>query len=130
MRRYMILANQTLGGDELVQFVRDRAAEDECEFRVVVPAHPEEGRRLAGEQLKGSLKRLTDAGLPAEGQIGDPDPMVAVEEALGRWQVDEIVVATLPPRLSRWMHQDLPRRLEQRFGLPVTHVGVTKVSRR
>ena len=55
--------------------------------------------------------------------------MHAVEAALARRQFDEIIVSTLPPRLSRWLHQDLPRRLEHRFHLPVTHISVTKVSR-
>ena len=154
MRRYMVVANQTLGGDELVQAIRSLMAGGPSEFWVVVPAtpvhhliptfvppmpvmggplslppSPEEGRKLAQVKLQQALEQLTAAGATADGEVGDPDPMHAVEAALARRQFDEIIVSTLPPRLSRWLHQDLPRRLEHRFHLPVTHISVTKVSR-
>ncbi|TWF74984.1 hypothetical protein FHX44_11868 [Pseudonocardia hierapolitana] len=57
----------------------------------------------------------------------DPDPMRAVEDALGRQEFDEIIVSTLPVRLSRWLHQDLPARLGRKFHLPVTHVAAKDV---
>jgi hypothetical protein len=56
------------------------------------------------------------------GQVGDRDPLRAVEDVLATGKFDEIIVSTLPRRISRWLHQDLPHRLEQKFGLPVTHV--------
>ena len=151
MRRYMIVANQTLGYDALVQFVRDRAAAGPSEFWVVVPATlvkhlaarsmpitppmpvmggvlsvpgpPEEARRLAQENLQSALQQLTAAGV-----TGDGDPMRAVQAALSRRQFDEIIVSTLPERLSRWLRQDLPRRLQHKFRLPVTHVEATERS--
>jgi hypothetical protein len=153
MRRYMVVANQTLASDELVEAVRERAAAGPSEFWVVVPATPvkdlasrsmpvtampimggvlsipgppEEGRRLAQEKLESSLKQLAAAGATADGEVGDPDPMRAVEAALGRRQVDEIIVSTLPGRLSRWLRGDFPRRVEHKFRLPVTHVEVTR----
>jgi GABA permease len=55
--------------------------------------------------------------------------MRAVEAALAKRKFDEIIVSTLPERLSHWLHQDLPWRIEHKFHLPVTHVIVTKVSR-
>ena len=155
MRRYMIVANQTLGYDALVQFVRDRAAAGPSEFWVVVPATlvkhlaarslpmppmpvmggvlsvtgpPEEARRLAQENLQSALQQLTAAGVTADGEVGDGDPMRAVQAALSRRQFDEIIVSTLPERLSRWLRQDLPRRLQHKFRLPVTHVEATERS--
>jgi nucleotide-binding universal stress UspA family protein len=149
MRRYMVVANQTLGSDELLQFVRERAIAGPSEFWLVVPATPvehlaarsvpmtpmpvmggvlslpgsrEEARRLAEEKLQSALKRLVAAGAKADGEVGEGDPMRAVEAALSRRQFDEIIVSTLPQRLSRWLHQDLPRRLEHKFRVPVTHV--------
>ncbi|BFU46886.1 hypothetical protein [Krasilnikovia sp. MM14-A1004] len=155
MRRYLVVANQTLGGDELVQAIREVAAAGPSEFRLVVPATPahhlvqgfippmpvmggpitlpappEEGHALAEARLQASLSRMAAAGVPAGGEVGDPDPMRAVADVLAHRTFDEIIVSTLPDRLSRWMHQDLPRRLEHRFGLPVTRITVTKVSRR
>jgi hypothetical protein len=155
MRRYMVVANQTLGYDALVQFVRDRAAAGPSEFWVVVPATlvkhlaarslpvppmpvmggvlsvpgpPEEARRFAQEKLQSALQQLTAAGVTADGEVGDGDPMRAVQAALSRRQFDEIIVSTLPERLSRWLRQDLPRRLQHKFRLPVTHVEATERS--
>jgi nucleotide-binding universal stress UspA family protein len=154
MRRYLVVANQTLGGDELVQAIRDFMAAGPSEFWIVVPATPaqhlipafvppmpvmggpvalppppEEGRRLAEAKLRSAVEQLRAAGATADGEVGDPDPMRAVEEALGRRDFDEIIVSTLPARLSHWLHQDLPWRIEHKFRLPVTHISVTKVSR-
>ena len=155
MRRYMVVANQTLGGDELVDVIRERAAAGPSEFFVVVPATPvkdlasksmpmmpmpvmggvlsvpgppEEARRLAHDKLQLALQQLAAAGATADGEVGDGDPMRAVTDALGRGRFDEIIVSTLPGRLSRWLHADFPRRLEHRFHLPVTHVEAPEPS--
>lgn len=147
MRRYLIVANQTLGTDELAEFVRKRAQAEPSEFYLVVPAtpvlemvhgaeraaavgggtvlpsSPEHAHELAQERLKRALTQLQGLGATVDGQVGDRDPVHAVESALKGRECDEIVVSTLPRRLSRWLHQDLPRRLEHRTRLPVTHIG-------
>jgi len=149
MRRYLVVANQTLASDELAEALRERAAAGPSEFWVVVPAtpvkdlasrsvplppmpvmggvltlpgNPAEARRLAREKLEAALARLAAAGVTAGGEVGDGDPMVAVQTALASREVDEIIVSTLPDRLSRWLHADYPRRIEHRFHLPVTHI--------
>jgi hypothetical protein len=157
MRRYMVVANQTLGSDELVRFIRSRADAGPSEFWVVVPATPvkdlaarsvplapmpvmggvlsvpapaEEARELAHGKLQSALQQLARAGVKADGEVGDGDPMRAVEAALSGRQFDEIIVSTLPERLSRWLRQDLPRRLENKVRLPVTHVEAQLPARR
>jgi GABA permease len=92
-----------------------------------VPGPHEEARRLAQENLQSALQQLTAAGVTADGEVSD-DPMRAVQAAFSRRQFDEIIVSTLPERLSRWMRQDLPRRLQHKFRLPVTHVEATNRS--
>jgi hypothetical protein len=147
LRRYLIVANQTLGGDELEKAADARVAAGPCEFWVVVPAtriselapvtfipmlggvpvpvsdSPEESVALAQARLEAALERLRKCGAVADGEVGDPDPMQAVELALKGRHVDEILVSTLPARLSRWLHQDLPGRLERKFHITVTHIG-------
>ena len=90
--------------------------------------------RLVGDLIQRTLdpckKALADAGVKAGGEVGDPDPVCAVRDALARGQFDEIIVSTLPERLSRWLHQDLPSRLEHKFHLPVTHVEAAQASSR
>jgi hypothetical protein len=149
MRRYLVVANQTLGTDELVNFVSTRAKAEPSQFFIVVPAtptmemvhgaegvsalggstvlpsSPEHAHELAQERLDTALARLREIGATVDGQVGHRDPVHAVEAAMKGMQFDEIVVSTLPRRVSRWLHQDLPRRLEHKTQLPVTHLGAT-----
>jgi GABA permease len=147
VRRYLIVANQTLGAEELVHFVKTRAEAEPSEFFLVVPAtpslemvfgaegvpavgggsvlpsSPEHAHQLAQERLQTALAELQGLGATVDGQVGHRDPVHAVEAAVRDKQFDEIVVSTLPRRMSKWLHQDLPRRLEHKTHLPVTHVG-------
>ena len=128
--RVLVVANRTAGSDELLVAARERAARGPARFVLVVPATPhgvawEErhtGEAEAGRQLAGALERFRDAGLEADGWVGDPDPVAAVEDALEREDADEIVVSTLPRTVSRWLGIDLPSRIRRVSGLPVTHV--------
>ena len=69
-----------------------------------------------------AVDRLTAAGLEAEGSVGNPDPCVAVSEAWDPKRFDEIIVSTLPMKLSKWLHAGLPERIGRITGAPVTHV--------
>jgi hypothetical protein len=151
MRRYLIVANQTLRADELSKAVADRSAAGPAEFWVLVPATPmtdlaspaflpgmggvpvpvrasaEESEALARSRLDAALEQLRSAGVTVDGDVGDPDPFQAIEHTLATREFDEILVSTLPARLSRWLHQDLPSRVERKFHVPVTHVSAAQV---
>ena len=153
MHRYLIVANQTLDSAQLMELIRERMAAGPAEFWLVVPATPvkdlasntipipmpvmggtlalphppEEARRLAQGQLDAAVKKLTAAGATAHGEVSDPDPVRAVEQAVTSREFDEIIVSTLPPRLSRWLHKDLPGRLQRASHLPVTQVATGDV---
>jgi hypothetical protein len=131
MRRYLVVANQTLGGEHLLEEVRGCLADDACRFHIVVPAtEPKdhvvtsegEARALAQERLDRALERFRELGADADGEIGDERPMDAIRDALRGREFDGIVLSTLPPGISRWLGQDLPHRVEREFGLPVRHV--------
>jgi hypothetical protein len=131
MRRYLVVANQTLMSEELRAAVRERLGSPPCRFHVVVPATPPrdqlawtEGaaRSVARERLEEALAWLHSEGAITTASIGDADPVLAVLDALPRDAFDEIVVSTLPPGLSRWIRQDLPHRLARRTELPIRHV--------
>jgi hypothetical protein len=131
MRRYLVVANQTLRSAELRAAVRERLATPPCRFHVVVPATPAkeqlfwtEGAALviARDRLEDALTWMHAEGALTTGSIGDPNPVLAVLDALPRDQFDEILVSTLPPGRSRWIRQDLPHRLARRTDLPVCHV--------
>ena len=130
MRRYLVVANRTLGGEHLVATVRVLARREPCRFHLLVPATPPsdhmwtegEAQKIARHRLEEGLARLRALGIEVDGEIGDANPILAIEDVLRSTPFDEIILSTLPPGLSRWLKLDLPHRVEAAFGLPVTHV--------
>ncbi len=130
MRRYLVVANKTLGGEHLTDRVRECTASGPCHFHIVVPATPpddhpwteSEARRLAEQRLARALGRFRELGADADGEVGDANPLAAIEDALREGSYDEILLSTLPPGVSRWLKLDLPHRVQTQFGLPTTHL--------
>jgi GABA permease len=134
--RVLVVANETVGADELLSEVRSFAAGTDAEFFVCVPANPvdtgqaehkgavyvwEATQRAAQERLDGTLEALRGDGLRAEGALGDYRPLVAMDEAVERFHPDGIVISTHPEGRSAWLRQDLVARAGK-YGLPVDHV--------
>lgn len=129
--RILIIANQTACGAELLTAVRERMKRGPCSFTLVVPATPiseqatwTEGKAqdVASRRLHEAVRRLRAANITVEGVVGDASPVLAINDALVAEPHDEIILSTLPAGVSRWLRMDLPHRVEQRFGLPVTTV--------
>ncbi|MEX0984822.1 MAG: hypothetical protein WD096_07200 [Actinomycetota bacterium] len=130
MRRYLIVANQTLAGGALLGKIRTLHEAGPCTFHVLVPATPPAGhpwtegeaQRTAAHRLDDCLRRLSAMGIQASGEVGDAHPVDAIKDLMLSGQAfDEIVLSTLRPGLSRWLRWDLISRV-QGFGLPVHHV--------
>jgi hypothetical protein len=130
-RRILLVANQTAGGTELKREIRRRMSEGPCVFTLVVPATPpqehatwEEGeaRDIARRRMESAIAEMRQMGADMSGVVGDASPVLAINDALIEQPCDEIILSTLPPGVSRWLKRDLPHRVEQRFGLPVTTV--------
>jgi hypothetical protein len=130
--RVLLVANRTAATDELLEAVRARARRGPATFHLVVPAHPHGLHRVvdpqegdAGEAagvLAAALPLLSQAaGSEVTGHVGDHEPLMAIEDALHREPYDEIVISTLPRRLSRWLRVDLVSKARG-TGLPVSHV--------
>jgi hypothetical protein len=130
--RVLVVAHRTAATAGLGDAVRRRASEGAARFTLLVPrsAHglhrlmdPEEADvSEAQEILDRALPMLSSAaGSPVDGLIGDPTPLTAIEDALNAGSFDEIIISTLPARVSRWLRLDLPSKLNG-FGLPVTTV--------
>ena len=130
----LVITNETARGAELYEAVLAQAAGADADVLVVAPAlnsrlrhwlSDEDGaRREAAQRVEDCVTRLRSAGLTAEGQIGDPDPLHAIEDALGDYPADRIVISTHPEGRSNWLAHDLVGRAEQQFHLPITHVVV------
>jgi hypothetical protein len=130
MRRYLVVANQTLLGDHLVAKIRECLLAGPCQFYVVVPAaHTKDhllwteghDRAVARLRLDEALERFRSLGADVDGEIGDPRPVDAIGDACRHAApFDEIILSTLPAGMSRWLRQDLPHRVERAFGLPTS----------
>jgi hypothetical protein len=131
MRTCLIVANRTLPGDELASELRDRIASSDRTFYVVVPLAPvghagtweeRESAEASRQRLDAFLEHLRDQGAEVDGEIGDRDPIQAVRDVLRARDVDEIVLSTLPPGISRWLQLDIPSRMAREVSLPITVV--------
>jgi hypothetical protein len=127
----LVVANRTAGSDELMDALRERAARGPAKFHLVVPstargvswvADMNSGSEAAEHDLEGALERLRGAGIDIEGEIGDPDPVAAVQDAANAASYSELIVSTLHKHVSKWLKLDLPSKAAHATGLPVTHV--------
>jgi hypothetical protein len=122
-RCIIVVANVTAASDDLFEALERRAAQHPTSFTLIVPATPfGGGPSAATAKLQEALDRLREGGLEADGTVGAADPLVAVADAWDPKRYDEIVVSTLPMRVSKWLHAGLPERIGKLTGAPVTHV--------
>ena len=117
----LVIANRTADSPELLEALRNRAERGPLAITLLVPKNGTD--RLGVERmLEASIERLGAAGLAVDGQVGDSDPLVAVQEAWDPSRFDEVIVSTLPTNSSRWLLIDLPHRVARITGATVTHV--------
>jgi hypothetical protein len=122
-RHVLVVANVTATSRELVQALKASAARQTARFTLLVPATPFGGGRTAAtKRLEEACEQLRQEGLHVDGVVGHSDPCVAVTEVWDPKRYDEIVVATLPMRFSKWLHAGLPERIARLTGAPVKHV--------
>jgi hypothetical protein len=137
--RVLVVANRTAATPALLDAVRDRASRGECRFTLLVPntghglqrlTDPEDIDQSEAEAtLELALPLLEEAaGGPVDGMIGSPSPLEAIQDAVNLHGFDEILISTLPRRVSRWLHLDLPHKLTG-LGLPVTVVSARGAER-
>jgi hypothetical protein len=133
--RLLVVANQTVGGRALLDEIRNRAKGRRVETLVVTPALTRSAMQLyAGEideamaeaerRREESVRTIAGLGIDVRGEVGDPDPNVAIEDALARFPADELIVSTHPPERSRWLEGGVVERARSEVDLPVTHVVV------
>jgi len=130
--RVVVVANRTAATPALLDAVRARASQGDARFHLVVPATPHglhkvldptaDGSSEAEHVLEVALPALSQAaGSEVTGEVGDVEPLAALQDAINLGGGDEIIISTLPSRISRWLHLDLVSKARG-LGLPVTHV--------
>ena len=133
-KRVLVVANETVGGDELMEVIGELALADKSLFYVICPAlntrlktwtsDEDPARAAARIRLQTMLERLSSVGVEAQGDIGDVDPLVAVEDAVRLFRPNELVVSTHPEGRSNWLERGVVSALRERYEMPVTHVVV------
>ncbi len=134
VRRILVVANETVGGEPLREEIRRKSEGQEEQVLVICPAlnsplkhwaSDEDGARIQAQQrLDASLARLRELGVEARGEIGDAEPLQAMEDALRLFGADEIIISTHPPGRSHWLEKGIVEGARERFAVPITHVVV------
>jgi hypothetical protein len=132
MASVLVVANRTAECPELLEALRARAVQGPCEFTLLVPSTPHglawaadmhAGGEEAEQHRQAFVDELREEGLNvADAKVGDPDPLAAIQDECNFHEYDELIVSTLPLKISKWLHVDLPRKAGAATGLPVTHV--------
>jgi len=122
--RTLVVANQTVGGQPLLDLLKRKGFESPHNFVVILPQGEGGEHGDAHNRLAHTLQMLHDAGLEAIGQVMDPDPFTAVQNALQFYPADEIVISTFPETRSGWLRSDLIERVKTSTSKPVEHVVV------
>jgi hypothetical protein len=128
----LVVANRTAESPELLTALQERAARGPCAFTLLVPqtahglawaADPDAGQDEAEEHRQAFIEELREEGIDlADAKVGDGDPLAAIQDECNFHDYDEVIVSTLPLKLSKWLRVDLPRKARAATGLPVTHV--------
>ena len=133
MANILVLANETIGGQALLDALLERHKQGDAKFFIVVPrSRPRYGNVIYDEAVRDSAQVRVDLalefahqqGMDAAGEVGDPDPFTAAMDAVDEHRIDEIFLSTHPRTSSGWLRRDLPERIETATGKPVTHIVV------
>ena len=133
--RILVVANQTAAGQKLLDEIGNRCRGRDCGVMLVSPAmvgsraehwasDVDKGMDAARERMARSVAALRRVGVEVRADVGDPDPNMAIEDALRVFPADEIIISTLPPGESRWLEHDVVERTRREVDLPMTHVIV------
>ena len=133
--RVLVVANKTAATPNLIEAVRERAAKGPSEFTLLVPnathglhklVDPEDQTQTEAETtIELALPLLEQAaGGPVDAMVGVPEPLAAIQDAVNLHGFDEVIISTLPTRVSKWLRLDLPHKVAG-LGLPVTTVTAT-----
>jgi len=132
--RVLVVANETVGGEELLSAISTLALSRKTQFHVVCPAlnsrlktftsDEDPARETAQARLDTVIGRLSSVGIDARGEVGDGDPLVAVDDAVRTFGPNEIVISTHPPGRSNWLERGVVDSVRARYDVPVTHVVV------
>jgi len=133
-KKLLVVATAPVDPGQLREAVRERSGAD-AEIRIVAPATAlsplqwlasdedsarDEAAALASE-AEGSV---APEAARTETEVGDPDPVQAIEDALRTFPADEVLVVTHGDEEAGWLEQGSAEAARERFGVPVTRLIV------
>ncbi|MBA3717672.1 MAG: hypothetical protein H0W87_05550 [Actinobacteria bacterium] len=129
-RRILVVTTASVPEAEVESVVRAHAGED-AEVHVVAPASKiswldrltnaeDDARADADERAEAAAEAVP--GEHVEAEVGDVDPLQAIEDALRTFPADEVVVLTAPDEKATWLEAGLGEDARERFSVPVTHL--------
>jgi GABA permease len=133
--RLLVVANETVAGGALLEEIRSRCGDRDCEVRLVIPVQPssrtahlagdiDEAIEIARQRMELSMIEIKSLGMKAKGEVGEAEPNVALEDALGGFPADEIIISTHPEDRSIWLEKGVVARAREEIDLPIAHVVV------
>ena len=131
MRTILVVANETIGGPQLIERARQESAKAPIRIVLCVPRkNPTHGNIIYidsaydAAQVRIDLARavLREMGIEAIGEVGDPDPYTATMDAVAEYKPDHVIVSTLPAAASGWLRRDFVERIAEAAGVPVEHI--------
>ena len=139
-KRILVIANETVGGETLRECIHAKSEGFRETVLVVTPAlnspirhwasDDDRARAAASDRLERSIGRLRDLGIDARGEVGDSEPLQAIEDYARIFGPDEIIISTHPEGRSHWLERGVVVEARRRFGVPITHVVVDLESER
>ena len=133
-KRILVVANETVAGRALRGEIVHRARGHRADVLVVCPAlnsplkhwvsDDDRARAAAQERLEASLAALEQDGVVARGEVGDADPLQAIEDGLRAFAADEVIISTHPPGRSNWLERNVVALARERYDIPIAHVVV------
>jgi hypothetical protein len=135
VHRVLVIANETVGGRELLEEIKRHTEGRQAELKVIAPAlvdsrlkqafgEVDEARVKAKERLDESVRAMSELGVKVTGDVGDADPNQAIDDALRTFGADEVIISTHPLERSTWLENDVVQRAHEELDVPVTHVVV------
>jgi hypothetical protein len=132
-RRILVVATAPLEEDALRKRVREHAGMDDVEVRVIAPAvelsplewlasDEDEARDAAAGVAREAKQAVQPAANRVETEVGDTDPLQAIEDALRRFPADEVIMVTRPEDEARWLEEGTADEARERFRVPVIHM--------
>lgn len=135
-RRILVLANETLAGSGVLDEVSRHADADASDVLVIAPrlakgrlshffdGDAAEARDLARQRLEETVVALRERGFDAHGDVGDPNPLLALLDAAWSFGPEVVIISTHPPERSQWMESRIVAKARQRLAMPVHHIIV------